>query len=411
MNQYPDMGRISMDASLPTPGNWHGHTIPVQNDLVVIHEGSSDLLVLNNTAQLIWEYWREGHDLQGITNKMSELFAISEDQIASDIQHAFTEWENAGLFRSQATNILPEPCNLSYKPSFSIPLRWHSEHSYQFFDCIIHMRCATEEIANSLHPLFSHLSVMDLQTSVKFTLDVVCGASGYELQEKGAVVFSSESLDALAMGITNCVIQKAYHAGDNLIGMHAGAVAHNNHCIVMPGASGSGKSTLTAALVHAGMTYLSDEVVPLDRTTLEAVPLPLCLNIKAGSFPVLSNHLGKLDRPKGYQYGQRSVYYQQPWNYQETKPTKRYPVNCMVFPYYEKGATTSLTSLSAATALQRLMTTQSVVARPTDLADIKKLVSWIQSVPVFELKFESLHDAIDQIMNLFEKSGCNSRPA
>ena len=421
MNERPGTDGCIVDTphtfSFPEPGGWRGHAIPLQDDLVVVKEGSSDLFVLNGTAQLIWKYWREGHDLHGITKRLSRLFAISGDKIASDIQQALAEWQETGLIGKEPSGvttkheIAPNELLSGQGTSSSITEQWHSEQNYQFFDCIIHMRFATEEIAKSLHPLFSHLSAADFQDLETITLDVIGGENNYELQESGVHVFSSSSLDALAMGVTSCVIQRVYHSGDNLIGMHAGAVAYNDHCIVMPGASGSGKSTITAALVHAGLTYLSDEVVPLDRTTLNAVPIPLCLNIKAGSIPVLSSHFGNFDRPKEYTHGQRSVYYQQPWNYSKNPMLKRYPVMLMVFPRYEKGAATTLTPLSATVALQRLISTKSLVSKPTDIANIEKLVYWIQNTPAFELKFESLHSAVKQIMGLFEDAELYHRSA
>lgn len=46
--------------------------------------------------------------------------------------------------------------------------------------------------------------------------------------------------------------------------VHAGVVAWNDRCIVLPGRSGAGKTTLVAALVAAGATYCSDEYAVLD---------------------------------------------------------------------------------------------------------------------------------------------------
>jgi hypothetical protein len=55
----------------------------------------------------------------------------------------------------------------------------------------------------------------------------------------------------------------ALHAPD-LIFVHAGAVAHNGRCLLVPGSSFAGKTTMVAALVRAGATYYSDDFAPLD---------------------------------------------------------------------------------------------------------------------------------------------------
>ena len=50
--------------------------------------------------------------------------------------------------------------------------------------------------------------------------------------------------------------------------VHAGCVAVDGQAIVLPGRSMSGKSSLTAALVHAGADYYSDEYAVLDNQGL-----------------------------------------------------------------------------------------------------------------------------------------------
>ena len=54
----------------------------------------------------------------------------------------------------------------------------------------------------------------------------------------------------------------------DMIFLHAGAVAHRGRAIVLPGLSMSGKTTLVAELVRAGATYYSDEYAVIDRDGL-----------------------------------------------------------------------------------------------------------------------------------------------
>lgn len=53
---------------------------------------------------------------------------------------------------------------------------------------------------------------------------------------------------------------------------HAGAVERNSRVVVVVGQSGHGKSTLTAALVQAGWSYITDEVVVVDSATFDVAP-------------------------------------------------------------------------------------------------------------------------------------------
>ena len=51
--------------------------------------------------------------------------------------------------------------------------------------------------------------------------------------------------------------------------LHAAAAERDGLLVVLAGSSGSGKSTTVAALVQHGFRYVTDEVVVLDRESLE----------------------------------------------------------------------------------------------------------------------------------------------
>ena len=65
--------------------------------------------------------------------------------------------------------------------------------------------------------------------------------------------------------------------------VHAGVVAQGERALLLPGASFAGKSTLTAALLDAGLTYLSDEYAVLDAAgRVHPYPRPLTLRTPTG---------------------------------------------------------------------------------------------------------------------------------
>jgi hypothetical protein len=84
---------------------------------------------------------------------------------------------------------------------------------------------------------------------------------------------------------------------------HTGAVATpEGRVVLLPAPSGSGKSTLTAALVQAGLAYLSDETIGVDAATLAVLSYRKPLTLKPGSFDV-HDHLepGRGSGPIGWQ--------------------------------------------------------------------------------------------------------------
>jgi hypothetical protein len=75
---------------------------------------------------------------------------------------------------------------------------------------------------------------------------------------------------------------------DNRLLLHAAAAAQDGAVVVLPGPRGAGKSTLVAALVDAGLRYVTDEAVAIEPSTLgiEPYPKPIALDRDA---PVLAH--------------------------------------------------------------------------------------------------------------------------
>jgi hypothetical protein len=73
--------------------------------------------------------------------------------------------------------------------------------------------------------------------------------------------------------------RQAIDRTDHLVLVHASAATFPGGAIVLPGPMGAGKSTLVAALVRAGLGYLTDEVVAVDPATGLVQPYPKYLSL------------------------------------------------------------------------------------------------------------------------------------
>jgi hypothetical protein len=73
--------------------------------------------------------------------------------------------------------------------------------------------------------------------------------------------------------------QQAIERTSDRVLVHAAAVARGDSALVLAGPMGAGKSTLAAALVAAGLGYLTDEVVALDPDTGLVHPYPKYLSV------------------------------------------------------------------------------------------------------------------------------------
>jgi len=106
-----------------------------------------------------------------------------------------------------------------------------------------------------------------------------------------AEVEITEADPVLASGL----VTRAAVEGTALFCVHAGVVSTPAGALALPGPSGLGKSTLVAALVQAGLGYMSDEVLALDRATAVATSFPRPMTLDVRSLDLLDIHLPMLD--------------------------------------------------------------------------------------------------------------------
>ena len=82
--------------------------------------------------------------------------------------------------------------------------------------------------------------------------------------------------------------------------LHAACVAHHGRGVVLPGASGSGKSTMAIALLRAGYSFLSDDMVFLAQGGTRVFAFPDELDVTdetARMFPELAGFVGRPTPP------------------------------------------------------------------------------------------------------------------
>jgi hypothetical protein len=106
-----------------------------------------------------------------------------------------------------------------------------------------------------------------------------CG-DAFELTWCGRLVVGCTDRAGVLAWLHYDVNRRAVAAADADLVLHAGCVARGDQAIVVSGPSGSGKSTLVAALVAAGLDYLTDEAVPVDFASgrVRAFPRPATLD-------------------------------------------------------------------------------------------------------------------------------------
>ena len=135
--------------------------------------------------------------------------------------------------------------------------------------------------------------------------------------------------------------------------IHSAAAVHDGLGVALPGRSGTGKSTLVAALVKAGLGYLTDEFVSPDWRTGEVSPYPRTMSLYEDSWKLLPELEPDVD------VGLRSALAGQ-W---QVDPEQIRPgsvagpcsLGYVVFPTYEPGQRTSFERMARADAVLALV--------------------------------------------------------
>jgi hypothetical protein len=89
--------------------------------------------------------------------------------------------------------------------------------------------------------------------------------SPWHVDMDGQPMMGAGQLGEALHGLMVHINQRVVSARDDVMSLHAAAVATSDGAVVLPGASGSGKTTLCARLLQRGAAYLSDDSIGLDR--------------------------------------------------------------------------------------------------------------------------------------------------
>jgi len=191
-------------------------------------------------------------------------------------------------------------------------------------------------------------------------------------------------------GLNWCI---ANHSNQFLI-MHAAVVELNGKAFIFPGAPGSGKSTLCAALVCNGWRLLSDEMTLISTENGQIYPVPRPVSLKNQSIEVIQNYSQNAffteaihDTAKGSVAHMRAPDKSVHFADRPVLPA------ALVFPKYEKNASTQLTSLSKGKAALRAAEdcfNYSVLGAQ----GFETLCSLVDECDCYEFKYSCLDEAL-----------------
>jgi len=142
----------------------------------------------------------------------------------------------------------------------------------------IRIDCRDRVTADLFRSAYGHLAVT--AATADLTFSVVESEPGvFRLEREGFPTREISGLGWLLAQVDDDLVIALQQLHPELYFLHAAVLARNGTAYVFPAPAGSGKSTLTWALSNSGFGYLSDELAPLEISSLKVLPFlrPLCL--------------------------------------------------------------------------------------------------------------------------------------
>ena len=258
---------------------------------------------------------------------------------------------------------------------------------YRLLSTTFAIETGSEPISSGVREALAHLETQDPNPDVVLQIRP-SAPDRWVVLDRDETVAECADLSGIVPAVKQLVRQIAVDRHPFLVSVHAGVVSFGNGCVLLPAAAGSGKTTLTAALIHFGATYFSDEIALLDEATLAVSPVPLSLTVKDGSLGPLRPLFPAIDTlPVHLREDHVRVRYLRPPPSCLPDAGLRTPARWVVFPRFEPAADTALQAVDRPVALRRLLD-ESFVCRPRlTRANAESLVRWMRGVECYELPF------------------------
>ena len=160
------------------------------------------------------------------------------------------------------------------------------EFAVVFASLVVVLRYANPEVETFLSLLFADMQGRPGEQPAEQVFDIVVDPDGFQvtLAENGDILTFGKLGVAFAATLFDRVLFHLLNRNKTGVALHAGAVAHGQQLVLIPGQSGAGKSTLAAWLTARGYSYQTDELVFLPSSAQrQARSFTRPFNMKNGS--------------------------------------------------------------------------------------------------------------------------------
>ena len=361
------------------------------------------LVTVNATGKAVWDLLIEGYTEDEIASVFAQHFGLSLARARKDVSAVVRSLKDAGFCTPVSEKLRPaSSTGCAPAGRGDTPSAGSSEvvqcGVFRFGQSTIRLRSSVADIDGHYFSRFRHRAAKDEMGAD--VLELSGGPSGYRLKFRGETVGDVGTLTEL-VGQTNELLLRLEHPKTNFLAyFHAGAVSRAGKTLLLPGHSGVGKSTLSAYLVRHGFTYLGDDLIALGEADWSVRPLPTCLSLKSGAWPILTALYPEIpDLPIVRCHG-RDV------RYVELRPAREAgdAPSIVLFPRFAKNGDRSFRRLAALETMTRLIETGTDLPRPATRTTLAELLRFVEVTPAYEFVYPDLLSAQMMIEEWLDRS-------
>lgn len=278
----------------------------------------------------------------------------------------------------------------------------YTRHRYDMRNKIIEFSFENQWLESFIHPLIKHLETTDDFTGKSYFELFTYNERVYFRLNKQIIGSWEKNESDLTKGRIFIELVNVLHnksEADWLMTVHASAISDGRKTILFSAAPGSGKSTIAALLQTKGYNIISDDFVPIERSTFKAYPFPIAISIKEGSLDLLKPHYPELENnPLITLNPEKRVKYL-PIDNRIMKMV--FPVKEFIFIKYDISVDFSLEKVETAIAIKTLFEEAWIPPQPDNVAIF---LDKIINISFYRLTYSDNKKALETISQLFENN-------
>lgn len=379
--------------------------LQLDSDTIAFSETAQLLLNLNPAAALVVQELQRGAGVSEVAQLLSSVGHAAPEQAKHWVEATLDALTSHGLLANGSPSAAVTASGLdetAYVRPYS-PFQPAAEQHYRLLETCALIRFGSVRQRRWVDSVIGHLATKEAGAP-KVVIDIRAellenNATRSDVYRDGAPVSCALRLSWLAPIVKATLWQAALNAHDFLFYIHAGVVGTGTACVLLPAAAGSGKSSLTAALVHRGFRYFSDEVALINPATFHVSPMPLAMATKNTGWEVMARYYPQIESLPVHVRNDAKMLRYLPPPASALKEVAA-PVSHIIFPRYQEGAPTRLQPVPRAEALGRLMSECLGLRYRLDRDRVRELVRWIGGIGCFQLTFSCLEAAADLICDV-----------